>query len=255
MEKETNLPPFALFIGGSLMLAGGWLMASFPIFIFFGLAPLFALTDRATSVSSVWEKMEWVLLTLTVSFMASRMFDASSIVSSIVYAILFTLPYIGYVWVKQTLGPRVGKIIIVLFWLTMEYVLLKAYPAHSVFLSDALRLEPEWIRWNVHTGYLGASLWILITNLTVYQAFLSRNPFQWPWILLTLIFTAAPIIYSYSLDFTSITRNDMMNLYSENSTATNVMYLARGEFVVRTAAWISTLILLFTLVKSQTTKG
>jgi len=34
----------------------------------------------------------------------------------------------------------------------------------------------------------------------------------------------------------------------------DVMYLARGEFVVRTAAWLSTLILLFTFVKSQTKK-
>jgi hypothetical protein len=33
----------------------------------------------------------------------------------------------------------------------------------------------------------------------------------------------------------------------------DVAYLARGEFVVRTAAWLSTLILLFTFVKSQTT--
>ncbi|HRI79705.1 MAG TPA: hypothetical protein PLR06_09245 [Cyclobacteriaceae bacterium] len=254
MAKETNLPPWALFIGGSLFIAGGWLMASFPAFILIGLAPLFALTDRATSIASVWEKMEWVLLSLVVFFLSSHSFDFNFIVSSLAYAILFTLPFAGYVWVRQTLGSRAGKISIVLFWLALEYLLLKLFPASSTYLADALRLEPSWVRWNIHTGYLGSSLWILITNYMIYQAFLSIQPFRWHWILLAVIFIASPVVYSYSLDISCLTREDMLNLYSGNSMTNNVMYLARGEFVVRTAAWISTLILLFTLVKSQTTQ-
>ena len=255
MAKETNYPPLALFLASCLLMTGGWLMASFPIFIFLGLAPLFALTDRATSTTSVWEKMEWVLLALSFSFLASRLFDLSHLVASIAFGILFTLPFIGYVWVKQTLGPQVGKISIVLFWLALEYILLKVYAPNSIFLADALRLQPVWTLWNLHTGYLGASLWILIANLMVYYAFLSQNPFRWHWILLALIFIVTPFFSSYFLESAPITRNDMLNLYSENSTTTNVMYLARGEFVVRTAAWVSTLILLFTLIKSQTTKA
>jgi|SRR6185295_10060654 len=255
MAKENNYPPFLLFLAGSLLLSGGWMMASFPVFLLIGLAPLFALTDRATSTSSVWEKMEWVLLTLAVSFLASRSFDFSFTVSSLAFAILFTFSFAGYVWVRQTLGARAGKISIVFFWLALEYLLLKLLPDSSVFLADGLRLVPSWTRWNVHTGYLGTSLWLLISNFAVYQAFLSAEAFRWHWILAVIICIGGPVIYSYSLDFSTITRNDLLNLYSENSMTGNVMYLARGEFVVRTAAWISTLILLFTLVKSQTTKG
>ncbi len=255
MAKETSYPPFALFLASALLMTGGWFMASFPIFIFMGLGPIFALTDRATSTASVWEKMEWVLLALSLSFLAARFFELSQLVSSIAFGILFTLPFIGYVWVKQTLGPRVGKVSIVLFWLALEYLLLKIYPSSSPFLADALRLQPAWTRWNTHTGYLGASAWILMANLMVYYAILSRNPFRWQWILLAVIFIVSPFISYYFFEPISITRTDMLKLYSENSTTTNVMYLARGEFIVRTAAWISTLILLFTLVKSQTTKA
>lgn len=255
MAKETSYPPLTLFLASCLLMTGGWLMASFPIFIFMGLAPLFALTDRATGTASIWEKMEWVLMALSLSFLAARLFDLTHLVSSIAFGILFTLPFIGYVWVKQTLGPRVGKVSIVLFWLALEYLLLKVYPSHSPFLADALRLEPAWTRWNIHTGYLGASTWILLANLMVYYAILSRNPFRWHWILLAVIFIMSPFISYYFFKSTTITRTDMLNLYSENLTTTNVMYLARGEFIVRTAAWISTLILLFTLIKSQTTKA
>ena len=254
MAKETNHSPVLLFITAGLLSTGAWLMASFPIFIFFGLAPLFALTDRADNTSSVWEKMEWVLLSLTIYFLAAHAFDFSFIVSSMVYAILFTLPFIGYVWIRQTLGKRVVKITIVFLWLSIEYILLKINLADSIFLSDALRLQPNWMHWNVHTGYLGASCWILLTNLLVYQALLSGNPFQWHWIVSAVVFLGGPLTYSFYLNTSPVTHNDMVNLYSGKSMIKDVVYLARAEWVVRTATWLSTLILLFTLVKSQTTK-
>lgn len=254
MASERSLSPVALLIAATLLLTGGWLMTSFPIFIFFALSPLFALTDRANTTTAVWEKMEWVLLAQTISFLAARSFDFSFTVSSMVYGILFTLPFIGHVWVRQVLGNRAGKITIVLLWLTLEYILLKVRPDKSVFLADALRLQPDWMRWNIHTGYLGASFWILMTNWLVYLALLSEKPFQWYWILLTVVFLGGPVTYSYFLTGQSIGREAMMNLYSGKSIMEDVTYLARGEFVVRTAAWLSMLILLFTFVKSQTTK-
>ena len=254
MASKRNLSPVVLLMAAIVLLAGGWLMTSFPIFIFFALSPLFALTDRASTTSTVWEKMEWVLLAQVISFLAARQFDFSYTVSSMVYGILFTLPFIGQVWVRQVLGSRVGKITIVLLWLALEYALLKVRSDDNVFLADALRLQPEWLRWNIHTGYLGASLWILMTNWLVYLSVLSEKPFQWYWIAWTVAFLAGPIAYSYFLHDQSIGRGLMMNLYSGKSIVEDVTYLARGEFVVRTAAWLSTLILLFTFVKSQTTK-
>ena len=254
MASDRNLSPVVLFIAALLMMTGGWLMTSFPIFIFFALSPLFAMTDRANSTSAVWEKMEWVLLAQTISFLAAFTFDFSYTVSSMVYGILFTLPFIGHVWVRQILGNRVGKITIVLLWLALEYVVLKVRPDNSVFLADALRLQPDWMRWNIHTGYLGASLWILMANWIVYLALLSEKPFQWYWIVVAVIVLAGPMAYSYFLRGQTIGRENMMNLYSGKSIVEDVTYLARGEFVVRTAAWLSTLILLFTFVKSQTTK-
>jgi hypothetical protein len=254
MAKENNYSPVLLFIAAALMLTGGAMISFFPVLIFFGLAPLFAMTDRVNDTSTVFEKMEWVLLALTAYFLAIHSFDLSYAVSAMLYSILFTLPFIGHVWVRQTLGPRAGKITIILFWLAIEYAFLKIRPIGSDFLADTLRFHPDWMRWNIHTGYLGASLWILLTNLLVYNTVFSESPFKWYWIILTVIFLFGPAVYSYFVNFNSLSRKDLVNLYDNKLIVEDVTYLARGEFVVRTAAWISTLILLFTFVKSQTTK-
>jgi hypothetical protein len=253
MASDRSLPSWTLFLSCTVLLAAGWMMHTFPILIFFALAPAFALADRAGD-SEAWEKKEWILVAMTFSFLAAREFNFSFIVSSIAYGILFTLPFVFYSWVRQVLGARAGKITIILLWLSLEYVILKIIPTEGVFLADALKIKLGWMNWNAYTGYLGGTLWILMTNWLAYQALLSEKPFQWHFIILTVLFVAVPLIYSTTLTDTAVSREVMTNFYSGKSGVEDVMYLARGEFVVRTAAWLSTLILLFTFVKGQTKK-
>ncbi|MEQ8424472.1 MAG: hypothetical protein RIA63_07165, partial [Cyclobacteriaceae bacterium] len=51
-----------------------------------------------------------------------------------------------------------------------------------------------------------------------------------------------------------IVREEMMQLYSGGSNDQLSSYHKNGEIIPRTAAWISVLILLFTFVKTKTTK-
>ena len=254
MAKGNNIHPIIFFIAATLLLSAGSIMTDFPIFIFFGLAPLFALTNRTSDVSNVWEKMEWVLLSLVVYFLATHLFDFSFLLSAFIYAIIFTLPFIGFIWSRQVLGKYIGNFNVILFWLAIEFAVLKLRPSQGSFLADALRFRPEWMVWNIHTGYLGASAWILLGNFVAYHAFLSENPFQWYWITILVIIIAGPLIYSFMLNSEPITRKDLMNLYRDKLIVKDVTYLARGEFIVRTSAWISAIILLATLIKSQTSK-
>jgi apolipoprotein N-acyltransferase len=254
MAKEASYHPALLVLASGILTSGAWLMGPFPLLMFVSLAPIIALTDRAKNTATVWETMEWPLIGLAVFFIAAHHFDFSHIVSSLTLAIAFTLTLVAHVWVQHTLGPRAGKLTILLFWLALEYVLLKTLPQHAIFLGDALQWVPQWMRWNSHTGFLGGSLWILLVNLAVYQVVLSKEPFQWPWIIAALICLGAPFAYSYGLKSIPLTRDDMMNFYTGSGGITDLTYLARGEFVVRSAAWVSTLVLLFTFVKHQTSK-
>ena len=254
MAKKSSISPL-LHVGiSTVLLLAGWLMAPFPVFIFIGLAPLFSLADRTETNSPLLEKMEYILLSLSISLVAYCALKGESIVMALTAAIVFTLAFVAHAWVWQTLGIRTGKITLILFWLGLEYIFLKLIPESGIFLADTMRLQGSWTRWNVHTGYLGSSFWVLTVNWCFYQTFLHDKVIHWGWFAAAVIVWLGPAAYSYTLDISPISRQDMINLYKGRPTEMDVAYLARGEFVVRTAAWLSTLILLFTLVKSQTAK-
>jgi hypothetical protein len=57
-----------------------------------------------------------------------------------------------------------------------EYLLMKLMiEKNPVFLADILASKPMWTQWNIYTGYTGASLWILLTNLLFYQVFFKEQ--------------------------------------------------------------------------------
>ncbi len=228
-------------------------MKSFPIFIFFSFAPLFAIADQAKENDDFWVHTEFILLALFTAFFASSVFNSSHLTAAIVQAILFTIAFLGYSFAYSSLGSRLGKFTIIFFWLGLEYILLKLpWRNESIFLADAIVLKTNWLHWTTYTGYLGASLWILCTGLLLYLA-LFKDSINFTWLGLTLALLIAPIALSYFLSEPGINRNDMISLYTQNSSIAS-RYSKQGELVPRTAAWISVAILLLAFVKTQTRK-
>jgi hypothetical protein len=95
MVKKNNaaIAPWVLFFISAAMLSGGWLMKSFPLLIFFGFAPLFAIVDQTKQEHSFWTNIEFILLALFVSFFAANGFEGHSIIKSIVQAIIFAMAF------------------------------------------------------------------------------------------------------------------------------------------------------------------
>lgn len=253
-RKRSAISPLVLASIAALLLTCGWVMGQLPILIFFGLAPLFALANPRDPVDSVFEKMELVLLVLGLALTTRALLLNTSLVMSLVTAIGLTLACVAYAWTRQVLGNRNNPLTLLLFWLGMEYLLVKFIPAQATYVADAFVLMNSWTRWTIHTGYLGISLWILMVNYCMYFAFLRDQALRPGWLALGLLLIIGPLVYSYSLSSPPITRELMINLYGNVPSDGDVVYLARGEWVVRTAAWISTLIILFTLVRHQTGK-
>ncbi len=252
MAKNPSLPHYALAAASVGLLTCGWLMAPFPLLIFFGLAPL--LTFAETPDKGILEKMEWVLLALTLPLALRAFIRHESLVIALVMGIAWTLVFVAHAWVRQVLGIRTGKITLLLLWLALDYVCLKLAPGKTIFLADSLESQGTWTRWTVHTGYLGSGAWILMVNWAVYKAFLEQKGLSWLWLLAGILVLAGPAIFSQMIADSPVTREAMINLYSGHIIDGTDSYLARGEWMVRTAAWISLLILMFTAVKSQTRK-
>lgn len=252
MAKSSKPSDTLLFVAGTLLLSMAWLMQSLPLFAFLGLAPFMAMVSGKKKETSAWNSLELVLAGLSVSFFCASFFALDRLVVVIFQAIAFSLPFLG-VSFRRSLGQGTGLLAIILFWLAFEYIGLKIAPEYTIFLSDLLRLKPEWVRWNVFTGYLGASLWILLCNALLFKAWLAEGKFNWLFLFLFVIMVIAPIAYSYTLADSTLDKAQMIRLYQNDTKGLSPSYIRNSEWIPRTAAWVSVLMLLYSFVKKKIT--
>ncbi len=251
--KRETFNPYLLFIVAAVLMSAGFLMGQFPLLIFAGVAPLFAIADHAEG-EHFWNKLELAGVAIAVALFSAHAFSINWLVASILEAIVLTIAFGAFTFTKQKLGPRLGKLPLIFFLLAVEYLALKTGLGSSmVFLADALQFKLAWARWTSNTGYLGISLWILVANLLLYAAVL-RKPFSILYMVMFVIAVAAPIAYSSYLNDEPITRQFMLNTYGPATQEIDGDYFKNGEWIPRTAAWVSALILLFAFVKTYTSK-
>jgi apolipoprotein N-acyltransferase len=258
MVKKNSLNfkhVWVLFAIATIFSSAGWLMKSFPVLIFIGIAPLFAISDLAKEKPSPWNHLEIILLCLAISLFTASVFNTSQLILVLVQAILVTLAFAGYSFAYQNLGNRTGKFTIIFFWLGLEYLMLKLpWRDNFYFLADTLSLQNEWWKWNTEFGFLGISLWILVVNLFFFLGLFKSPSINWIYMILAVVSISGPIIYSvYYLNVPGINREQMISLYN-GVTAASANYTERGELITRSSAWVSVLILLLALVKNKVKK-
>ena len=240
----------------TFLLSAGWLMKSFPVLIFVGIAPLFALSDIAKDKPSTWNHLEVILLAFALSLFFASTFTDTPMILILAHAIAWTLAFAGYLFAHHNLGSRLGKFTIIFFWLGLEYLALKLPWRNSAFyLADALSLQTNWWKWNSETGYLSISLWILVVNLIFYLALFKHSSTNWILVIIAFLLIAGPIMYSmYELKTPGINRADMIALYNGEEKSFSKNYHDRGELITRSSAWVSVLIVLLALVKNKIKK-
>jgi len=259
---KNNSNPFqnvlVLFATATFLLSAAGLMKSFPVLIFTGLAPLFAISDSAKDKSTPWNHIELILLALTISLFCTSFFDTQKIMFVLAEAIMLALAFAGYAFSYQSLGTRLGKFTIIFFWLALEYLMLKLpWRNDFFFLADTFQLQASWWKWNANLGYLASSLWVLIVNLIIYIALFKNSTINWLMVLFAFLLVTVPIVYSvYYIEIPGVNREQMIALYSNSSTNTTFSenYTNRAELVSRSAAWVSVLIILLALVKNKIKK-
>ncbi len=244
-----------LFILAQLLLLLAFAFRDFPIFIFFSIAPLFALIDNPTGLKDFYLPFIVAIGTaLVFYFTMQESMQPSSVLSWGVYFCLLAAVFAIYVLLKRWRPLTINKFALITFILAMEYIFLKlSGDLNPVFLADLLQNKTSWTRWNVHTGYTGATLWILVVNLVVYQALFIPKKINWILCAFALLLIILPILYSYNISGIPITKLDVTGLYNHDVTG-NSVYSQRGELISRTGAWVSALIIIFTLVKGLTKK-
>ncbi len=247
--------PWGLFVLSSVLLIAGWLMKSFPVLIFVGIAPLFAISDHANTSKNPWNRFELILLASAVALFAANLFDFHLLVLVLAQAIILTFTFVGYSFSYKNLGPRLGKFTVIFFWLGLEYLFLALpWKEQTIFLADSLSLYPYWTKWTQHVGYLGISLWILIVNLVFYLSFFQTKSIRVYLFILAIVLIILPPLLSYQMDTPGINRLQMISHYTLETNILDAQNLRQGEVVAKTSAWVSVLVVLLSFVKYQTQK-
>lgn len=248
--QQWKYKPWFLFFSGILLMTGA-VFQILPVFCFVALVPLFALVDLPWKPRDVY-----ICLGLGMAGMLFTIFlrDSGPLVALAFYMFLLGTLLSAYITAQRLTQNRLNKFSLIILWMGAEFVVLTFF-AHGnpPFLAD-LSDNPTWTRWNTYTGYLGVSFWILAVNLLVYQAaFGTGRAAGYLFTFIALLSVALPVVYSLNITHLAFTKADALDFYRGNDPL-NAHYSGRGELISRTGAWVSVLIIIFTLIRMKTKK-
>ena len=115
----------------------------------------------------------------------------------IINALLMTLPWLLYRWVKTKYNLRIGLFALIAAWLAFEWLHFNwelAWP--WLALGNVFAATPNFVQWYEFTGTGGGTLWVLISNCLVFLWLKSdTNKPKFAYALLSIVLL--PILASF----------------------------------------------------------
>jgi apolipoprotein N-acyltransferase len=136
------------------------------------------------------------------------------VAATIVTGSYMTLAFFLFHFTRRRLGDRLGYASLVFFWLTFEFLYLRAQINFPwTMLGNAFAKEVWAIQWYEWTGVLGGSLWVLIMNILIFKLVkgwrakpsLAANRSRVSWVLAVLLI---PMVVSLIRFFTYEEKED-----------------------------------------------
>lgn len=243
--------PVKLFIIAQILILLTFIWRDFPVSIFLAFAPIFALIDHPSGLKDSYLAFLVAVGTALVFYYSLQQ---SRVISWVIYFTMLAAIFTSYPFIQKWSQNSLNKFALIIFMLGMEYLFLKLMINNNpVFLADLLAPKMEWTRWNIFTGYTGATLWILITNLLFYYALFKEKKINWLLLGLGIFLIVSPMVYSLNLTYNALTKADAISFYSVDGKYDST-YPQHGELISRAGAWVSVLIIIFTLIKGKTKK-
>jgi hypothetical protein len=249
LQKIKSSPTSLLMIAAILFFLA---VLVHELFIFIAIAPLFALLDIRIDVKSVSAVISGLFALAAIAFLMREISPPTGIVF---YAIVVMAIFVFYQLMQQRTQNRLNKFSLVILLIGVEYLLLKLSLGNWItFFADALQEKVDWTRWNIYTGYLGSSAWILLVNLLLYQALFKKERIGWVLLIVAILIILLPVLYSFDLTNNAVTKQQVIRFYRGDENGLSYPYLSYGELISRTGAWLSILIIIFTFVRAKTKK-
>jgi apolipoprotein N-acyltransferase len=207
-NNRKFLPLLALIAAFLLWL--GWPTKPIPLFLFFGLVPLF-LTERIIEHPSFtrpaasffkYAYLTFVLWNAFTTYWVSYSTLPGGIAAVLCNALLMCIPAMLFYFTKRRFGPKIGYPAFLVFWIAFEYFHLDwdlTWP--WLTFGNGFAQRPEWVQWYEFTGFMGGSVWLIVVNILFFKAIADNPEKRWQkWVVPTLL-VIIPIAISYGLYF------------------------------------------------------
>lgn len=172
-----------LAITSGVFLGIGFMKPYFVWMSFIGFAPLLYIEHKISTSDYAYKRnrlmfhyayIAFVIWNFISTWWVTNTHFMSGFLAIILNAFLMTLPFMAFRWTKRQFGSRLGYFSLILFWISFEYIHHRwelGYP--WITLGNGLGANPLLIQWYEFTGTFGGSLWILVTNLLLFLAFMT----------------------------------------------------------------------------------
>jgi apolipoprotein N-acyltransferase len=103
----------------------------------------------------------------------------SGLAANLINTTVMSVPLLGYYRTRKRVGITAGYFALIVYWLTFEYIHLNwefSWPWLS--LGNAFAMRPGWVQWYEFTGASGGTLWVLLANISIYEAW-KRPKISW----------------------------------------------------------------------------
>lgn len=175
--KEKNRTRYLLLsLSGAVLLWLAWPPMSVTFLIFGGLVPLLFLEDKLSRKSStqwyiafLWFYLHFLVWNVLTTYWIYKATFTGAVFALIANALLMTIPFSLYHWIKKKYPLPLALLSLPVFWLAFEYIHFHwnlAWP--WLTLGNSFASTPELIQWYEYTGVLGGTFWIWISNICLF---------------------------------------------------------------------------------------
>ena len=154
-----------------------WPTNGFTPLVFFGLVPLLLIEDFIIR-DNLGKKNLRILFYSVTAFLTWNIITTWWIINSSVVGVIFanilntslyTVIFILYSLLKRKLGVNAGIIFLITIWISFEKFHLNWQFSHPwLNLGNVFSERIGWIQWYEYTGVFGGSLWVLISNCSLF---------------------------------------------------------------------------------------
>jgi hypothetical protein len=249
--KVTNHninPVLVTTISALLIIVAQWI----PYFIFILPAAILLVidTNEKTEFKNILKKSVLIFLALAIGFTSISLINNTNIIGGLASSLTGTLAVITYLLFNKYNNNKLGQITFLIIWLGFQYLLIKtAAEINPLFLADSFASTFGWTK---YTGYLGIEVWIFWIGLNLYTAFFRTDRIVYLSVIFALVIFLAGIFLTFNGDEQGILKDHMLTLYIDGSATPE--YLRQAEWMARTAAWVSVLLIVLTFVSFKTRK-